>query len=206
MRMRNWLGAAVAAGVTAALVAGPGAVAEHQPADKVSASGSTTEIAGPQEEITIMSETVRTSTPSDLILGVTAECALVTNVTTVGNDDQEAIGDVKVWVEIDGEPVPISADDTEDGQVTFCNRAYRRKTSLFNDEDATIETFFRTRAANGFNWLALNVGNGVHTIEVKATLDEEATSGAQAEAVIGNRTLIVEPTKAANDEVVTELG
>jgi hypothetical protein len=43
------------------------------------------------------------------------------------------------------------------------------------------------------------MGAGIHRIEVKATLTESATADATAEAVIGNRSLIVEPSKLAND-------
>lgn len=59
-----------------------------------------------------------------------------------------------------------------------------------------------TRQANAFNWLALNIGSGVHTLDVKAELTQEATDRAVAEAVIGNRTVIVEPTKLANDATI----
>ena len=183
------------------------AQATHRPADKVVASGSTTEVTEPGAEQTILTGILRSSTTSDLMLSVTAECSIATDVKTVGNDDQSAEGLVEVWVEIDGEPVGVqnigtsttTAEPADDGKVVFCNRAYRRKTSLFDDEDATIETFERTRQANGFNWVALNVGNGIHTVEVKANLTETATNEATADAAIGARTLIVEPTKLAND-------
>jgi len=191
-----------------ALPFGEGASAGHEPADKVSAAGSTTEVVGPGTEVVLLSEKVRTSTPSDLILGVTAECSITTEVTTVGNDLQSAEGKVKIWVEIDGQRVPVSTDDVnpiDRGKVVFCNRLYLRETSLFDDEDATIRTFMKTRDANGFNWLALNVGSGIHTIEVKADLTLESTNNGQAMAAVGKRTLIVEPTKAANDEAVTDL-
>ncbi|MGH2957839.1 MAG: hypothetical protein ACRDL6_12710, partial [Solirubrobacterales bacterium] len=169
--------------------AGDQADATHQPADKVIASGSKVEVFGPGQEVTLLSGQVRSSSTSDLMLQVTAECALTTNVTTVGNDDQSAEGTVEVWVEIDGQPVGInnigtsttSSEAQDDGKAVFCNRAYRRQTELFDDEDATIRTFFDTRNANGFNWVALNVGNGIHTIEVKANLTETATNNATAE-------------------------
>lgn len=182
-----------------------GVNANHEPANKTSAAGSSTEVTGPGVPKTILSERVKTSKPTDLILGVTLECALTTNVTTVGNDSERAFGEVLIWVEIDGVPVPVSQDDTKQGRVVFCNRAYQRDTAAFDDMDATIKTFFDSRTANAFNWMALNVGSATHKIEVKALLTETATNGATAKAVIGSRTLIVEPTKAANDEIV-ELG
>lgn len=182
--------------------------ATHEPANKVSAAGATTEVVSPDEEVVLLSETVKTSKPTDLILGVTAECAITTEVTTVGNDNQQAEGTVKIWVEIDGVPVKVAEEDTtEPGKVVFCNRLYQRETSLFEDEDATIRTFMETRAANGFNWMALNVGSATHTIVVKARLTvTEPTAKTSALAAIGKRTLIVEPVKASNHEAVTALG
>lgn len=185
------------------------AEANHEPANKVSAAGSETEVvrATPGSNVvTLLAERVKTSKPTDLILGVTAECSITTDVTTVGTDDQTAVGDVKVWVEIDGRPVPVSQADTDAGRVVFCNRTYQRETSLgSDDEDDSIRTFMETREANGFNWMALNVGSATHLIEVKAQLTTEETAKADAIAVVGNRTLIVEPVKSANDETVTEL-
>lgn len=188
------------------LLSPTGAVATHEPADKVSASGSTIEVSGPNENVVLLSETVKTAKPTDLILGVTLECAIVTDVTTTGNDEAMAAGEVVIQVLIDGKPVPVAAGDTDDGRVVFCNRSYQRTTSLFDDEDATIQTFFRTREANGFNWMAMDVGSATHTIEVVGRLRQETAGDATAAVVVGNRTLVVEPTKAANDEVVTALG
>jgi hypothetical protein len=190
--------------------AGDRATATHQPADKVIASGSKVEVFSPDQEVTLLKGTIRSSSTSDLMLHVTAECSLTTNVTTVGNDDQSAEGKVEVWVEIDGKPVGINnigtstttSEAKDDGKAVFCNRAYHRKTSMFDDTNATIETFFRTQDANGFNWVALNVGNGIHTVEVKANLTETATNNATAKAAVGDRTMIVEPAKLANDASV----
>lgn len=184
------------------------AAAEHEPANKVSASGSTIEVAGPNDEIVLLSESVKTSKPTDLLLSVSLECAIVTNVTTVGDDTSYANGHLEVWIEIDGQPVSVSTAEEDDGHVVFCNRSYERRTSLFGeDNEATIETFFDTRMANAFNWMALDVGSATHTIEVKGRLTQEATENkAEAQVVVGDRTLIVEPTKSANDEQVTHLG
>ena len=175
------------------------------PANKVSASGSTAEVVSPGEVVTLLSEKIRTSNPTDLILSATAECAITTEVTTVGNDSQSATGQVRMWIEIDGAPVPVAQSDTDGGRVVFCNRTYQRETSLFDDEDATIRTLVKTREANGFNWLRLQAGSGIHLVELKAEFLTESTSNASALAAVGNRTLIVEPTKAAHNEEVTDL-
>ena len=182
------------------------ATAQHQPADKTSASGSAAEVVGPGQNVTILTQQIRTAAPTDLILGVTAECAILTALKTVGDDTASAFGEVELSVWVDGKVVPVSLDDAAEpdaGKVTFCNRAHQRSTSNFDDTDATIQDSIDEMQANAFNWLALNVGNGIHTIEVRANLTETAVSGkSDAQAVVGKRTLIIEPVKAANDEVV----
>ena len=121
------------------------------PADKVSASGSTAEVAAPGEEVTLLSEKVRSSNTADLILGVTSECVITTALTTVGNDAAEAEGTVDIWIEIDGNAVPVSSDDEDDvGKVTFCNSSSvaRRRTSTTRTPPSrrSTESARRTRS------------------------------------------------------------
>jgi hypothetical protein len=170
-------------------------------------SGSTVEImsaglltGSSQQTEQLLAGRIKTSGPTDLIFRVTAECALWTNVQTVGNAQSEAEATVKVWVTVDGNAVPVSSGDTvEPGKVVFCNRAYRLETVNFSDDNATIRQFLRTRTANAFNWMTLNVGSGVHDITVMASLELNASGSAYAKAAVGKRTLIVEPVKLAND-------
>ena len=42
--------------------------------------------------------------------------------------------------------------------------------------------------------------NGIHTITVKGELTKDASTNATAEAAVGNRTLVIEPTHAAPNE------
>lgn len=188
------------------LVGFHGGEAEPQPADKVAVAGSVMEVmsaplveGSSSEIVTLLEADIKTSAPTSLIFHLTAECALWTQVTTVGNDDQEAIATVKAWVEVDGERVGVtSAEDPDDedfGKVVLCNRAHRQVTEMFEDENATIKQFLRTRQANAFNWIALEVGSLTHTIEVKAELEVQATDLGDATAAVGKRTLVVEPVK-----------
>lgn len=196
----------VAAGIAGVALLGP-ATANHLPANKVSVSGSTVEVmsasfsplAGGQssEVVSLLSGTVRSSHLIDLLISATLECALWTDITTVGNNQSQAVATVKAWVEVDGEAVPVAGDD--DGKVVFCNRDYKRVTTNFDDENAQIQTFLRTRAANSFNWFALDLGYGVHTIELKAQLETEVQGTGNAKAAVGKRTLVVEPEQLAND-------
>lgn len=183
------------------------AQATHQPADKMAVAGSALEIISTPllDGARVSTEEIlwgqlKTSGPTDLVLSLSMECALWTDVTTIGNDDSESMARVKAWIEIDGVPVRVSSDDTnEPGKVVFCDRTYRRATTDFDDEDARIDTYLRTRSAHDFQWISLNLGPGVHTISVKAELETTVTGTGMAQAAIGKRTLVVEPTKLAND-------
>ena len=115
-------------------------------------------------------------------------------------------------MEVDGQIVPINSmssppqltppggDDTD--KVTFCNRLHRQTVA---DEETALDgvdrmdTYLRTKEASAFNWLRLNLGSGSHTIEVHGTLTTNTTGEALADALVGNRTLIAEPTKMAVD-------
>jgi hypothetical protein len=175
-------------------------------ANKMAVAGSGTDIGVPGQVINMLTGTLKTSTPEDLIITVTAECSIVTSVTTIGDDQQEAFGEIKVWVTIDGHVIPVSSVDdtgTDMGKVVFCNRAHQQSTSGFNlDRDAMITTYLKTRTANAFQWITLNVGAGDHTIVAKAMLNATATNRGVADAVVGKRTLIVDPTKLAVDAVI----
>jgi hypothetical protein len=168
-------------------------------ANKTSAAGSTVEVLSPVTAgQTVLSTTIKTSPTQDLVFSLSMECALWTTVQTVGNDVSEASAKVVAWVEFDGVAVPVSGAG-DDGKVVFCDRLHRQTTTLFDDDNATIENYLATREANAFNWLLPDVGQGVHVVEVKADLTTEALDdGAAAQAGVGHRTLVVEPVHLAH--------
>lgn len=105
--------------------AGP-AGADHQPANKIAVDGNVTEIVTPDTDHTILSGTLKTSSPTDLVIQVSLECALFTD-TSVKPARQvskaQATERVEVWVEVDPTPenaadddgnlvVPVSSNDT----------------------------------------------------------------------------------------------
>jgi hypothetical protein len=234
---------AVLTGSMAAIIAGglffAGAqsvrVGAGAPADKVTVAGSTMDVVGAGQTATVLSETMKTSAPEDLVLQLTSECSIVTQVFTNGTGAATAAGEVDMRVYVDSNAVSIVSipgqnaqkppTSLDDGRVVFCNRV---NTQNFIDGDSTSLTaqdmlteYQRTKATNAFNWAAFNVGAGTHTISVKATFCTYAaasttqpptcTSGSTApasctvpgnattcaDAVIGNRTLIVQPTALA---------
>ena len=178
-----------------------------QPADKMAVSGSAVTVSGPGVEVPILAGHMKTSSPEDVIVTVSLECDILTNVTTTGDGSSSAMGRVKVWVELDGTPIPVSSDDngTDAGKVVFCDRTHQQTTRGFNnpiEQDDTISSFLQTRTSNSFQWISLNLGSGDHTFVVKGTLTQTATNNAVAKAVVGKRTLTVDPTKLANNAVI----
>src|SRR5262245_42370090 len=208
---RRLVAATAALVLITALVPGE-ARATHEPADKIGVSASVQEVMqatavlpGTVESptVTLLSATLRNSTPTDLIIELTTETALWTNISSPAS---EAGAKITAWVEIDGTPVPVTSDSTgdgvfddpDDGKVVADNRTFRID-SLLSPGDV-IRLFEDTRAAHAFTWVGLNVGNGIHTIEVKAKLKVQATGfGSFAQAAVGKRTLVVQPAKLAND-------
>jgi hypothetical protein len=188
--------AIVAIGLTVNFAMGaPGQ--QSQPADKAAATASDLDTIGEGDRDLLLSETMRVSSTSDLILATSAECSILTSLHTVGgsdatNESDGAFGQVKLWIEIDGDRVPVSTDDTttneqgdEDdfGEVVFCNRAYQR-TVIDREQDEDDggdgdgldeeDDFIRTRTSNAFNWMAFDVGktydasyNGNNIVDVK---------------------------------------
>lgn len=206
----------------AALVAGTGVfvagsslhkveATTNLPADKVTVAASNLQ-AVPGADTTILTAQMRTSTPEDLILQLTLECSILTQVSTTGTATSSASGTILVWVDIDGHRVPVVSLPSEknaqkpptpadNGQVTFCNRDAQQSVT---DGDSTggsdtITEYLNTKEANGFNWAAYNVGNGIHTLTVHASLSAVSSNppGSTASGYVGNRTLVVQPTSLA---------
>jgi hypothetical protein len=220
------------------------AAATHMPADKVVASSAniievgTGDTTQPGQPITstptqILSASFRSSSPSDLMLQSTLECAIVTNVVTPGGTESvtrtgEAEGRIRIWMTYDSDDptmgiVPIMSvstnpqpqDENATGgdidKVTYCNRHHKQQlTDREEDENENEEegndelrSYLRTKHANAFNWVFLNTGNGIHTVRLWADfVAQNITSGSSATGFVGNRLLLIEPTKFPNDTIV----
>jgi hypothetical protein len=233
--------AAIAAAVPATLAATSGSQA--QPADKAVAAGSTVQDVAPSATGTqLMQATFKTSKPEDLLMSLSLECSIITDVmvpgttTPNGTSTGEAAGAVKVWLTIegDGQPTPIIVPITdtsappqdpsqqraggEADKVTFCDRDHKvtvtDKENPPNGTDA-LEEYQFTKTANDFNWVRLNAGSGTHTVRVwaqfipkdpsdPANAAATTTANSTAHGFVGNRTLIIEPTKLANNAVISD--
>jgi len=122
--------------------------------------------------------------------------------------------------------LPNGGDKDKDA-ATFCDRTYERTVEDGEEEPDGIDRetdYIDTKSANAFNWVLLNAGSGIRYVRLVADLNVEgdeigtalapcarttSTIGAGmscTEAFVGNRTLIIEPTKMANDAVVGPSG
>jgi hypothetical protein len=188
-------------GTTATSASGSGS-ATNFPADKMTVGGSKIEVSGPNTDVVLLQAQMRTSNVADLALSVTSECSIVTQVTTQGNDTQSAFGQIRMWITIDDQPVgviPATQGTSDDGKVVFCNQTYSSTTSGFTTDNPTIQTYLATKHADGFNWVAMNVGNGIHTIQLHGELTQTDTARGTSEMVVGNRTLMVNVTTNAQN-------
>ena len=165
--------------------------------------------------VRVLTEVVKTSKPTDLLLSVTAETSIITDVTTTGSQTQSADGKLEFYITLDNDPTPIlpsgspASNQTrqgDTGRIVFANQIYRRTTNLgTDDENDTIQTYLETKHATGFNWAVLNAQAGIHTITVWAEYTEnESSTAALATGVIGNRSLIVQPIKCQVNESVMD--
>jgi hypothetical protein len=157
-----------------------------------------------------LSSIIKTSEKADLIISITAECALATDVKIKGSGKEEtstSMAQIKIKVLVDGE-------EAAPGEVVFAYRKMELKGLLWapDDFDAIdpeglldlpeqyIEIYEETRTANAFNFIAKNVGSGVHHIEVQVMTDASADfEGARIGAVLGKRTLVVEAVQMVHD-------
>ena len=191
-----------AAALAVAVLAGPAAQAQNpQPANKTAAIGNVVDDLEPNADHVVLTETMRVSSPSDLILNLSAECSILTHLVTQQNqqsDTQE--GTVNMYVTIDGTPVPVAGSSTgkgDLGDVVFCNRAYSRtvtdQESQPDGQDKESD-YINTRSANAFQWLALNTGvyydesiikngNNVLQIDVHAVYEDSNEAAETVNAI-----------------------
>ena len=154
---------------------------------------------------------IKTSEQADLIISVTAECALATDVKIKGKgteDTSESLAQIKIraLVKIDGDWVVA-----QPGDVVFAYRKMILKGLLWDETQVVpaetvvlpeqyIEIYEETRTANGFNFVLKNVGQGVHDVKVQIMTDTaKGFDEANVAAVIGKRTLVVEAVRMVND-------
>lgn len=213
-RSRVLAAAAIAGALTLGYLA-QGTFASGMPANKVGASGATNVIVGANQEVTVLERHIKINNPTDLIISVSSECGIFTSVSnSAGDPQQNAFGRITMRVEIDGKVVPVATDDPTNGSVTFCSRTQSQKWTdgpAGEDNKDVLTQSTDTLDANAFNWMALNVGtnypgttDNIHDIKLIATWKTVLTDTTkdQAHAVVGKRTIVLDPVKAAHGDTV----
>jgi len=151
---------------------------------------------------TIVAGTIKTSTPSDLLVTHNQECTIHTGLNLDKNNEDltSAIReDVRLRVtDADGtnerfiNPVPLYPEGEEGAAVTMCGRAYHIETNILStiaelctfvegldlgdvctEDDPIFNSYIRTKSAHGWSWVIPNLGQGLHIIEVQSMLVNE---------------------------------
>jgi hypothetical protein len=178
---------------------------------------------------TIISGTIKTSTPSDLVISHDQECTIHTGLN-LDQDNEQATSAIRqdVRLLVDGNVVPATYGDT-DGIVTLCGRAYHMDTNVLSTvyelctwaesldldldgqpdnaevcsaDEIYFDSFIRTKQAHGWHWVAIDVGSGEHTVEVQSKLVNELDGVGNQNGKKGKATDSNDPTV----DTVLEIG
>lgn len=215
MDIRNLVIATIAIALAAPVVAAAIGDGGSNAANKTSARSSTAQyvsadVVDSDQGLAVLTTTIKTSKTTDMLLQLSMECALWTEViSTTISDREDGVGPysraeahVVAWIEVDGVPVKLASDD--DGKVVMCDRVHEQEISDIDNDTSnfTIRQRLETRQANAFDWVVLDAGVGTHTVVVKVDIQALNTPGAFAEGAIGKRMIIVEPTRFANGATI----
>ena len=187
---------AVLALSTVAIALSQSAVAA--PANKSAFGGEGVGAIPPNVWTEIISGTIKTSTPSDLLVSHNQECTIHTglNLDTKNEDLTSAIReDIRLVVKTEGQddryinPVPLYVEGADYASVTMCGQAYHIDTNILSTilelcefaefvngtavctgDEPYFNSYIRTKAAHGWNWVIPNLGQGEHTIVIEAIL------------------------------------
>ena len=171
---------------------------------------------------TILSNRIKTSKKKDLFIGVTMECGLMTMTTakSKGGNKDTAIAEagIQVQVLIDGKvaaPGPVTfckrrqeLSATFQGMIDGCLSVADDGVGIVLDEDCLepeeVSLMQSTMTAAGYNFIAGDVGVGVHDIEVQTRIgmftDAETSEQVEARGMIGKGSVIIEEVRMINGE------
>ena len=205
--------------------------AQSQPSAKVTAKASnltlvdwTPETVGWQ---TLLSNTIKTANQKDLFVNASFEVGLYTDTLVKSknmvSDTSTADAAVRVRVLLDGHRV------VEPGEVTFGRRKQTLSATLegaiggclTNDpltgsiivdtncvQPEIIQLILETLDAASFNFIATDVPQGIHTIEVQAAVENSTTAqlgSAVAKALVGKGAVTIESVRLIKNEDVVDV-
>jgi hypothetical protein len=171
---------------------------------------------------TILKTQIKTSSQKDLMMNVALECGLLTRTKVSSkqgiSDTSSAQASVKLRVMVDGR-------EASPGEVVYCKRSQELSATFAGimqsctdtNADGTITQdectwtaeeltlVLDTMNANSFNFGLLQVGTGLHNIEVQAAIESGTTvqfGAADANASIGKGSITVEEVRLIKDAVI----
>ncbi len=184
----------------------------------------------------ILGNQIKTANPSDLIVDVSLECGIVTDtlVKSKGGNRETSSAEAGVMIK-----VLVDGNEMDPGEVTFCRR-YQELSATFQgllendlgetclsadpdtgvitiDEECMdpeeIELVLKTMNANSFNFLATDLGPGMHDVVVFAKIESgtnqttesgtNSDSTVDAYALLGKGSVAIEEVKMIKAEDVT---
>lgn len=168
---------------------------------------------------TVLQGEIHTATPKDLLIGVSLETTLLTDTAVKSSggvkDTSTAESGIEVKVLVDGtEAAPgVVVFDRRKQQLSATLGGYYSECTDQNGDGITdlltectlfpeeIQLLLDTTAAHHFNFIKADLGQGVHTVVVKAKISNSSqfTNGtASASALLGKGSLSVEEVQAIN--------
>ena len=168
--------------------------------------------------------TIKSSNPQDVLILYNEECSLYTELNVKGSKNVDGVSADEAHVT---HTVQLFVDDVPIGDIpiTMCDRTFGIETnvlSIVNElcttldgleevslecEDAFLNTWINTKAAHGWNWVVVDLGDYgtdmYHDIRVEGSVfDEQGETNTKNPetkgVVIGQRSLIVIPTQLDN--------
>lgn len=215
-----------AAAALAALVAAPASAASSKFAAQLSRLSLIAETT--DATVDVLTATIKTPNKHDLLIGVSLEGGLYTQTKVTGKNggggSATATAGIAVRVLVDGV-------EAEPGVVTFTMRMQKLSAVLggviescddadgdgaidISDDcvvtDEEIELILRTLAAHHFNFVAIDLTPGVHTVVVEAAITTvtatddvagfDSLNTASAMALVGKGSVTVQQVRAINQE------
>jgi len=175
---------------------------------------------------TLLSNTIKTANQKDLFINASFEVGLYTDTLVKSknmvSDTSSADAAVRVRVLLDGNPV-------EPGEVTYGRRKQTLSATLegaiggclTNDlltgsiivdtncvAPEIIELLLETMDAASFNFIAVDVPQGIHTISVQAAIENATTAqlgSATAKALVGKGAVTIESVRLIKNEDVVDV-
>lgn len=229
-RMSKWIGSMLALTMVLPLAVATGQAQDHQPSAKVTAKTSRItllpETTGTGDWQTVLANNIKTPNQKDLFIGVSLEVGLFTQTLVRSKnllkDTSVAEAVVQVRVLVDdriAEPGEVvfgrrtqTLSATLEGAIAGCLTIVTNidgSVSIVVDPNCVtpevIELILKSMDAASFNFVAVDVPVGVHTISVQARIDTSGsaqTGSFSALGTVGKGSMTVESVRLIKDEDV----